>query len=102
MPVPDEETRLEIFRVHTREKPLASEVDLKALASATRDLVGSDIESICRKASMLAIREFIESQKGEGDNYSGFKISARHLEETLKEVVKGVKCGDKKFCGILI
>ena len=82
LPIPDEETRLEIFRVHTRDKPLAPDVDLKALAGATAGLVGSDIESICRKASMLAIREFIESGQ---EDYSNFKISNRHFKETLKE-----------------
>jgi transitional endoplasmic reticulum ATPase len=82
LPVPDEETRLEIFKVHTRGKPLASDVDLKSLAIATEGLVGADIESTCRKASMLAIREFIET--GE-DDYSKFLVSAMHFEEALKE-----------------
>ena len=82
LPIPDEETRLEIFRVHTRDKPLAPDVDLKSLAGATAGLVGSDIESICRKASMMAIREFIESGQ---EDYSNFKISDRHFREALKE-----------------
>jgi len=82
LPVPDEETRLEIFKVHTRGKPLARDVDLKALARATEDLVGSDIESICRKASLSAIREFIENGS---KNYSKFLISALHFKEAMKE-----------------
>ncbi|OEU70285.1 MAG: AAA family ATPase [Desulfuromonadales bacterium C00003093] len=82
LPVPDEETRLEIFKVHTRGKPLAKDVDLKALARATEDLVGSDIESICRKASLSAIREFIENGS---KNYSKFLISALHFKEAMKE-----------------
>jgi len=83
LPVPDEETRLEIFKVHTRGKPLASDVDLKSLTSGTEGLVGADLESICRKASMLAIRGFIENK---GEDYSGFMISGRHFKEALKEV----------------
>lgn len=79
-PIPDEETRVEIFRVHTRGKPLAPDVDLKSLAGATDGLVGSDIESICRKASMMAIREFIESEK---EDYSDFKISDKHFKKAL-------------------
>ena len=83
LPIPDEETRLEIFKVHTRGKPLSPDVDLKALAGATEDLVGADIESICRKASMLAIREFIERQC---EDYSEFVISDKHFKEALRDV----------------
>lgn len=82
LPVPDEETRLEIFKVHTRGKPLSSGVDLKSLVAATEGLVGADIESICRKASLSAIREFIEN--GSKD-YSKFWVSAPHFKEALKE-----------------
>ena len=83
LPIPDEETRLEIFKVHTRGKPLAPDIDLKALAGATEGLVGSDIESVCRKASMMAIREFIESGK---EDYSDFKISDKHFQKALSGV----------------
>ncbi len=83
LPVPDEETRLEIFEVHTRGKPLAPDVDLKSLAGGTEGLVGADIESICRKASMLAIREFIENK---GQDYADFAISNGHFKQALQEV----------------
>ena len=80
LPVPDQEARTEIFKVHTRDKPLSPGVNLKSLAKATEGLVGSDIESVCRKASMMAIREFIESGK---EDYSDFKISGKHFKEAL-------------------
>jgi len=80
MPVPDEEARLQIFRVHTRDKPLGTDIDLKALAKATEGLVGSDIESVCRKAAMMAIREFIESGK---EDYADFKISDKHFQKAI-------------------
>ncbi len=80
LPAPDEDARQEIFRVHTREKPLAPDVDLKSLAAATEGLVGSDIESICKKAAMAAIRKFIESGN---ENYADFKISNQHFKKSL-------------------
>ncbi len=43
LPIPDEKTRLEIFKVHTRGKPLADDVDLESLAKVTEGMVGSDI-----------------------------------------------------------
>ena len=85
IPVPDENTRLEILKVHTRKKPLAEDVNLEFLAGATTDLVGADLESICKKAAMKAIREFIESGQ---DDYSCFTISERHFEDALKDLKK--------------
>lgn len=61
LPEPNEPTREEIFKIHTKNKPLAKDVDLKSLARKTQGKVGSDIEFICRKASMLAIREYIQN-----------------------------------------
>jgi transitional endoplasmic reticulum ATPase len=63
VPVPDEKTRGKIFRIHTKNKPLGKDIDLKELAKRTEGETGSDIEFICRKAAMFAIREFIEGPK---------------------------------------
>jgi len=79
--IPDEKTRLEIFRVHTRGKPLAGDVDLESLAKVTEGMVGSDIEAISKRASMLAIREFINQKK---KDVTKFKISARHFSKALE------------------
>ncbi|MFQ5841327.1 MAG: CDC48 family AAA ATPase [Thermodesulfobacteriota bacterium] len=89
-PIPDEKTRLEIFKVHTEGSPLDKDVDLKLLAQkATEGLAGSDIESICRQASMLAIREFLSQQKDKkSEDYSKFKIGSTHFRQAV-EMVKG-------------
>jgi len=83
LPMPDEEARGEIFKVHTRGKPLAKDVDLKSLAKATEGMAGSDIEAISRRASLLAIREFINQEEMDLDK---FKIEARHFREALETV----------------
>ena len=83
LPVPDEEARLEILRVHTKGKPLAGDVNLGELARASEWLVGADLESVCRKASMKAIREFIEAGH---EDYSDFTILETHFQEALAEV----------------
>src|SRR5256884_1608961 len=56
---PDEEERCAIFVVHTRGKPLAPEITLEELAQLTPGRSGADIEAICRRASLLALREWI-------------------------------------------
>jgi transitional endoplasmic reticulum ATPase len=84
LPAPDEKTREEIFRIHTKNKPLSKDVDLERLAKETEGRVGSDIEFICRKASMLAIREFINQGKESADKKTDFAVSQRHFGEAAK------------------
>ncbi len=56
---PDEEERRAIFAVHTRGKPLAADITMEELARLTPGRSGADIEAICRRASLLALREWI-------------------------------------------
>ena len=109
LPEPDESTREDIFKIHTKNKPLTKDVDLKKLAKETEGKVGSDIELICRKASMLAIREYIESkesseackakvqspksQESKDKNQNPeLKISKKHFEKAIELICnqKGV------------
>ncbi|MCL5433459.1 MAG: CDC48 family AAA ATPase [Candidatus Marsarchaeota archaeon] len=56
IPLPDEETRYAIFKVHTKNMPLDKGVDLKELAKSTENYTGAEIENIVREAGMNAIR----------------------------------------------
>ncbi len=53
---PDRKGREEIFKVHTRGKPLAPEVDLELLAKQTPGFTGADIENLVNEAAILAAR----------------------------------------------
>jgi len=86
LPIPDRASRLAILQVHTRGKPLAADVDLEALADQSEGLVGADIEAICRKASMLAIREFLEQNEGQQPAPGRFQIAGRHFRAALRVV----------------
>jgi len=86
LPVPDEKTREEIFKIHTKNKPLNGTVDLKMLAKEIKGRTGSDIEFVCRKASMFAVREYIErnSTKEEISADGDLKVSKQHFDEAIK------------------
>jgi transitional endoplasmic reticulum ATPase len=85
MPLPNESARLEVFKVHTRGKPLSDDVDLKRLAQMTEGCVGADIEFICRRASMLAIRDFIHiAGSSEKKDYSTLKIAMNHFQTAME------------------
>ncbi|WP_135852890.1 CDC48 family AAA ATPase [Halorussus salinus] len=92
VPVPDEEARKAIFQVHTRDKPVADDVDLDWLAAETDGYVGADIEAVTREASMAASREFIHSVDPEeiGESVGNVRISKEHFEQALDEVTPSV------------
>ena len=57
--VPDKKGRYEILLVHTRNMPLAEDVDLKKLAEITHGFVGADLAALCREAAMKALRRVL-------------------------------------------
>jgi len=63
VPEPNEEGRFQIFKIHTKDMPLAKDVDLKELARLTKGYSGADIESICREAAIIALRRDINSKE---------------------------------------
>ena len=83
LPPPDEAARLAILRVHTRDKPLAEDVDLRALARASAGLVGADLEAWCREATLAAIREFLAAH--DPTNYASFRLAWRHFQEAKEQ-----------------
>ncbi|WP_092704453.1 AAA family ATPase [Halovenus aranensis] len=54
--VPDVSGREEILAVHTRDMPLADDIELATIADRTHGFVGADIASLCREAGMAALR----------------------------------------------
>ena len=76
IPPPDEESRLLILNIHTKDMPLAEDVDLNRLAKETEYYVGADLEAICREAGMLALREGLDTNI----------VEWRHFEASLSRV----------------
>ncbi|MFQ6136825.1 MAG: CDC48 family AAA ATPase [Candidatus Hydrothermarchaeales archaeon] len=90
---PDEEARLQIFKVHTKGMPLGEDVDLEKLAKQTKDYVGADIEALCRESAMLAIRETLD----EGSEIKNKKVELSHFNKALKKIKPSVNESIKKF-----
>ncbi|HIQ03479.1 MAG TPA: AAA family ATPase, partial [Desulfurococcales archaeon] len=59
VPLPDRQGRLEILQIHTRNMPLAKDVDLAKLAEITHGYTGADLAALCREAAMYALRRYI-------------------------------------------
>ena len=54
---PDVKGREEILRVHTRNKPLGPDVDLRVIAQTTIGFTGADLENLANEAALLAARK---------------------------------------------
>jgi len=61
IPMPDLESRKAIFKIHLKNKPLASDVDIDSLANALENYTGADIQAIAEEATLLTIRKSLPS-----------------------------------------
>jgi transitional endoplasmic reticulum ATPase len=96
MPTPDAAARLAILKVQTRKMPLAGDVDLEQIAAETTAFVGADIEGLCHRTALLAIREYLEQhqegpsteteQKESDHDYSDLRIDRQHFASGLHEL----------------
>ncbi|HIJ98608.1 TPA: CDC48 family AAA ATPase, partial [archaeon] len=85
-PVPEKESRLKIFKVHTKNMPLAKDVSIEKLAAETEEYVGADIEAICREAAMIALRK--SGMKAEEVSMAEFKAAMDVVRPTMNEEMK--------------
>lgn len=87
IPPPDKNSRIEIFRIHTRKKPLGKDVVLDKLADATDGFTGADIAAICNVAAIAAIRDHINIHKEKADEKTKqLSISMQHFEEAIQKI----------------
>ena len=77
--VPDIKGREAVFKVHSKNKPLGSDVDLKVLARRTPGFTPADIENMMNEAALLTARR------------NGSEIHMADLEEAITRVIAGPK-----------
>ena len=75
--LPDRNGREAILRVHARNKPFASDVDLGALAKRTPGFSGADLENVLNEAAILAVR------------HRSDEIHLQHVDEAIDRVMMG-------------
>ena len=94
---PDENARLEIFKIHTKKNPLAENVSLQKFVAETEDCMGSDIEAICREAAMLAIRRYInKSTEQEADGkLCKLEVTMEDFEQAIRRAKEQIRNRNK-------
>merc|ERR1719498_2146271 len=79
--VPDENGRLEIFRVHTRNMKLDDDVDPELIAKETNGFVGADMAALCTEAAMQCIREKMDLIDIEDDTIDAEVLNAMSVNQ---------------------
>ena len=75
--LPDVKGREEILEVHSVNKPLGKDIDLKTIAKMTVGFTGADLENVMNEASLLAARKKLK------------EISMDELQESITRVIAG-------------
>jgi transitional endoplasmic reticulum ATPase len=88
IPLPDAAGRREICAVHLGNKPLAPGVDVDWLAMHTDGFSGADIEAVCRRAAMDAVRQAVEKAGAESPDQAAISIGPQQIQWALEEVRK--------------
>lgn len=97
VPPPDENARLEIFKVHAKKNPLAKNVSLQKFVAETENCMGSDIEAICREAAMRAIRRYINTsieQEADG-KLCKLEVATEDFEQAIRRAKEQTKNRNK-------
>lgn len=76
---PNYNSRYEILKVHTKNKPLHKDVDLKLLARKTHGFNGAHLANIANEAAIFAVR----------DNNN--EITSYHFDKALERVIAGIE-----------
>ena len=89
--VPDKKARLEILQIHTRNMPLAPDVNLEKIANMTHGFVGADLEYLCKEAAMKCLRRVLpelnlEEEKIPPEVLNKLIVTMDDFMEALKEV----------------
>jgi len=80
VPAPDEDGREKILKIFTKGMPLAANIDLNELNKQLDGFSGADVETLCREAGMIALRENLRARK----------ISEEHFKAATESVYPSI------------
>ncbi|MDH2907891.1 MAG: CDC48 family AAA ATPase [Candidatus Nitrosotalea sp.] len=83
VPLPDKKGRENIFKIHTKKKPLTANLDFKKLVEQTDGYSGAEIESMCNRAAMSAVRQYVDKK---GKDVKTIKITQDDFQKAFEKV----------------
>ena len=83
VPNPDAKGRKHIFEIHTKKKPLASDVNIIKLVELTNSFSGAEIAAVANRAAIAALKRYVS---GELQNVKEIKITQQDLIDAVDKV----------------
>jgi transitional endoplasmic reticulum ATPase len=83
VPNPDAKGRQHIFEIHTKKKPLASDVNIIKLVELTNSFSGAEIAAVTNRAAIAALKRYVS---GELQNVKEIKITQQDLIDAVDKV----------------
>jgi len=83
VPLPDIKGRENIFKIHTKKKPLANDVDFLQLVEKTQGFSGAEIEGVCSRAAIAAIKRFVNAKE---KSLKSIKITQEDLLNAISKL----------------
>jgi len=83
VPLPDSKGRENIFKIHIKKKPLAEDVNLTKLVEMTEGFSGAEIEGVCSRAAITAIKRYVNNKE---KSVKSIKITQEDLLHAIKKL----------------
>jgi transitional endoplasmic reticulum ATPase len=83
VPNPDSKGREQIFKIHTRKKPLADDVNISKLVGLTDGFNGAEIAAIANRGATIALKRYVD---GKSENIKEIKVTQQDLLDAIDKV----------------
>jgi len=100
IPLPDKESCAKIFKIHLKNKPLESDVDIDKMAQELEGYTGADIEAICEEATLLTIRKAVANTNinpKNADSIKEVKIARSEFVDATEKILKSAEKAKKSL-----
>ena len=83
VPNPDSKGREQIFRIHSKKKPLANDVNITRIVELTNGFSGAEMAAITNRAAILALKRHVNTKS---ENIKDIKITQQDLLDSIDKV----------------
>ena len=83
VPNPDSKGREQIFKIHTKKKPLADDVNISKLVEITDGFNGAEIAAVANRAATAALKRYVN---GKSENIKEIKVTQQDLLDAIDKV----------------
>ncbi|MFX1339500.1 MAG: CDC48 family AAA ATPase [Promethearchaeota archaeon] len=100
VPLPNKNSRIQIFTIHLKGRPIDEDVNTEKLAERLEGFTGADIAAICEEATLLAIRKGIYDYKIDKmvpESFREVKISNNEFEKAIEKIKQSAERAKKSY-----